>query len=850
VTGWAISPLGVVGNLRFTRTGVYAEYLLSGLPFVHLGAGWQDAVAAEHAELWRRLPSGAAISGLTVPVPTAAITRRMLHAHTAVRTATALPERARPWARAVRDWETHLAAHRLRRRIFWLSLPLDTAGAGGSRRRAWALPAGPDRDDSAALAGYRARAAELAAALPAAFVAKPASPEQIWWHWNYAASRGVWPYPLPMIDADPAARLSAAAFTPVRLDEAGAAGRGRRWRGARRDAEVYLRTFREPADGLPDAYQAVLALHRFPDSGIAWPRATIFKVLDDLSSAEAVLDWTIHSTFRPVDSAVAAAQHTLTNIGDQFRQRGPHADSDDELVRKLASGRELASELKRGTAERGVDVAIVVTVGAADPAALNAAADAVTRTYRRQSIAALRPRGGQALLWRAGCPGAETTARLGEVRNPTTTARFAKFVPLLANRLGNNSGVPLGVNITSPGLRDVVLLDLLGAPGRDHPANLVIAGSPGRGKSHCAKNLIRAWLTLGAGVHIFDPTEAREHQRALADVDGVVVIDAARPTVSLDGLRIFPYAEAAERTVDHLLPQLGFSALSPQAARLAAHLAAEARHARGIGSLGALIGYLRDLRTGRVPADDDLLTGLEGLRAQRLLAPLFDETLPVPDLAGARCVVWNFAGLALPTVDQEYTAHLHRASTPGQRAAQALYGLGADLTQSLFFARPGHPDLLVVEECAAWTHSPGGQRCANTVIRQGRKAGTGFVGISQHPITDFGVLETEFIDQRLCLGFSDAALAAATLRWCGRDLERHPDLLRNYVDNTSPVRLTDHGDDTVDDRHGRVLPGRAGEAFFLDEFGGFGKVRLFGAPTAALARAFDTNPHRAPTGER
>jgi hypothetical protein len=223
---------------------------------------------------------------------------------------------------------------------------------------------------------------------------------------------------------------------------------------------------------------------------------------------------------------------------------------------------------------------------------------------------------------------------------------------------------------------------------------------------------------------------------------------------------------------------------------------------------------------------------------------MFDDTLPVPALGSAQCVIWNFGGLQLPTVTEEYTAHLHRRTTPATRAAQALYGLGAELAQSLFFARPNRPDMLLVEECAAWTHSPGGQKCANKIIRQGRKAWTGFCAISQHPITDFAVLEDEFIDQRLCLGFTDPALAEATLRWCGRDVDRHPDLLRNYVDNTSPVRLVDHGDDAVDARHGTVIAGREGEAWFLDEFGGFGKVRLFEAPTAALAQHFDTNPFR------
>jgi hypothetical protein len=167
------------------------------------------------------------------------------------------------------------------------------------------------------------------------------------------------------------------------------------------------------------------------------------------------------------------------------------------------------------------------------------------------------------------------------------------------------------------------------------------------------------------------------------------------------------------------------------------------------------------------------------------------------------------------------------------------------VAQSIFFGRPDQPDMLVVEECAAWTNSPGGQKCANTIIRQGRKAWTGFCGISQQPIKDFAVLEDEFIDQRLCLGFKRSDIAKATLQWCDRDLDRHPELLANYVNNTSPVQLVDHGDDAIDDRYGKVIPGREGEAWFLDEFGGFGKVALFAAPTAALAARFDTNPHRA-----
>ena len=214
------------------------------------------------------------------------------------------------------------------------------------------------------------------------------------------------------------------------------------------------------------------------------------------------------------------------------------------------------------------------------------------------------------------------------------------------------------------------------------------------------------------------------------------------------------------------------------------------------------------------------------------------------DLTEVAAVVWNTAGLELPSVDEEYLAHRHERTTPRQRAGAAIYGLAADLAQSIFFSRPQPPDVLVIEEAAPLTNSPGGQKCCNRIIRQGRKSQTGFLGISQHPIKDFAVLEDEFIDQRLCLAFKDSGLAAATLQWCGRDLDRHPELLRHYVENTSPVRRLEHGDDGIDTRYGTVIGGREGEAWFLDEFGGFGKVGLFAAPTAALAAALDTNPRR------
>ncbi len=46
---------------------------------------------------------------------------------------------------------------------------------------------------------------------------------------------------------------------------------------------------------------------------------------------------------------------------------------------------------------------------------------------------------------------------------------------------------------------------------------------------------------LGAGLDIFDPGEPREHQRALADVDDLAVIDLTDPGMCIDPLRVFSY---------------------------------------------------------------------------------------------------------------------------------------------------------------------------------------------------------------------------------------------------------------------------------------------------------------------
>ena len=286
--------------------------------------------------------------------------------------------------------------------------------------------------------------------------------------------------------------------------------------------------------------------------------------------------------------------------------------------------------------------------------------------------------------------------------------------------------------------------------------------------------------------------------------------------------------------------------MSRQAARLRSHLAAETRGANGIGSLGRLIGYLRDAAARprprrRRPADR---AGGAAHRKPPAGAVRRVAAGGRPE-RGARAVVWNTAGLELPTVGEEYVAHLHDRTTPRQRAGAAVYGLAADLAQSIFFTRPDRPDVLVVEEAAPLTNSPGGQKCCNRIIRQGRKIPDrvrrhqpapdqglrGARGRVHRPAAVSGV-------QGLPAGPGHAGSGAGATwtatRSCCATTWRTP----------ARSRLSTTATTAIEHRYGTVIPGREGEAWFLDEFGGFGKVGLFAAPTAALAAALDTNPRR------
>ncbi|MBN7567161.1 ATP-binding protein [Mycobacteroides abscessus subsp. massiliense] len=871
------APRRVVGNIRFTDGGVFAEYLAYPTDFFYLGKTDQEDVADEHTLMYRYLPRLASLSGLTAYVAPQDISQAMVVG--------GLPLDARrdylnggaqgvppldgvddAWLNSIRhQWLPYFKQMPLRYRQGWLQLRLDFGRDGDNVLKSVGTKlAGTDLDDPDLIAHYRRIAAEMVSTVPALFDAQPAAAEQIWWHWNATTSQGTWRQPLPDVEYDPDAVLDESAFTPAFFDENAAELYGAD--GISEDNPL-VRIYRAPGDGIADSYQATLPLDDFAAAGLTFPRSMLFKLADDLSTDNIVINWIEDMALDPAEKMQDDLRRLNENLKDQFRQRGSASELDTQLPRQVFLTRELAGKVEEGSVERGGSAAIVFSVAAATPELVATGVKKLRAELAGAQSGFTRWRGAQKWLAHTFIPGAQAVSDINKLRHRVSSMDLGTFVPMVSSQLGDTYGVPLGLDVTMPGMPSVVLSDLLGAPTRDKGGIMTLGGDPGRGKSTTGKTLAYSWAETSARIGLLDPTQVREHERALSTVskdengkDRTLVIDVHKSRWALDCIRMarhnYEILENLKRQghkdieedmlpqpTDHLLSMTGFPADSPAGRRFQKHVNPKNLWAKGIGNSRGLIEYLRTLPADeKTSADEDLMIALEGLAADDHLRALWDQNLDVPDFAKHQILIWNVAWLDLPTNEETTTEHLHAEMTPRQRAARALYGLAVDTNMQLFYARPKEPSVLIVEECYDWINSAAGGKAAYRLMTQGRKVSAAGLFIVQNPVKVFKRIGSEFITQRLNFGFKDPDMARAVLEWCKRDLDRHPDLLKQYAKDTSPVVRANRRNKRRAHLNGTVMQGRQGEAWLLDELDNFGKLRSFIHPDPVVQATFDTNP--------
>jgi hypothetical protein len=887
-------PDTTIGNLSFTAHGVYAHYLLGGLPYYLQSTKRRIGVADRHQAFARAIPAGTWLYGLCVPQNQHQLLRAMLHGH-----------RHRPeWIAACRRMQPILARQHPRTRVYWLAMPVDAGRAGHSpvgqaaKLRDWVIGRDKDSDDS--VAAYQRLAHDIITALPEEFAPVPASEDMIDWFWRHNGWRGLFNNPLPrrrertgrldgsqlpvavFDDGDQhhhagrtlplrlcaaglaaVAVIAAAAGIPVITAAAAAlcAAAASAWLAGIRRIPSWNKALRvsSPDGHNPDSYQAILPVVDMPKAGIVFPGSEFLQALDDLDTG-ATFDFAVNLVSLSREIEFVRNDRAKGNIDDQFLQRRDVRNGDAELRLVEKQLAEYNRQLSANIDERPIQAAFVIAVGAPDAHTLDYSVKRLREELTQSGQIAIRYyRGAQTRLWAAFNPGAPNhKTGVDQFAQPTTTKKWSRFVPITSSMVGNTTGILLGFN-NSNALRSAVLLDLPGAARRNHTPCLVCAGAPGYGKSYAAKRITRGEIQRGAQAFIVDP-DIKEWETALADIDNKAVIDMAGNQFGCDPLRIFPAQVAGAYWLDYMVSMMGLDPRSIAVRRLRTILQPDARQHLGITSTAALMTYIAALQAPDGPdtrspqvvkLGDDLapiLAALQSWATYDFTQAIFDDTLPVPDLATIDVTIWLTSSLDLPTAEEMSLAHLYENLSDRKRASVAIYGMLVRLARVTFFANTERFGLIVLEEAGALLNSRAGADDAHLISRRARKHYTGMIIITQNPIKDLSRMGDEFITQQIIVPFENDDLARQVAAKLGIRLEDYPDIEAWFLAQPSPDEMRDPTavDDTDDlDPAAGPRRDRQGYGFFVDEFRRKSPIWIASEPDPALHHAYDTTPGRA-----
>ncbi|ASL12275.1 ATP-binding protein (plasmid) [Mycobacterium europaeum] len=888
-------PRTVIGNLSFTSHGVYAHYLISGLPYYLQSTKRRIGVADRHQTLAREIPAGTWIFGLSVPQNQRQLLRAMLDGHLD----------KPPWINACQQMAPVIAEQTPRNRIYWLAMPVDAGRAGHSpvgqatKLRDWVIGRDKDSDDS--VAAYQRLAHDIITALPEEFGPQPVSANMIAWFWRHNAWRGVFNSPLPRRDTTSqldTTALPAAVFDdgdqhhhggrvlPLRLIAAalalaGAAGGTAlgpalaapivalaaaamgAWSAGIRRIPSWSKTLRvsSPEGTYPDSYQAILPVVDMPKAGIVFPGSEFLQALDDLDTG-ATFDFAVNLVTLSREMEFVRNDRAKGNIDDQFTQRRDVRNGDAELIATLRQLAEYRRQLEANIDERPLHAAFLIAVGAPDHETLDYSIKRLREELTASGQIAIRHyRGAQTKLWAAFNPAAPThKTTVDQFTQPTTTKKWSRFVPFTSSMVGNSTGILLGFNRNNA-LNSAVLLDLPAAARRNRNPCLVCSGALGYGKSYAAKRITRGEIQRGAQAFIVDP--GTEWQKALVDVANKAVIDMAGNQFSCDPLRVFPPGLAGGYWLDYMIPMMSLDPHSVAVRRLRAILQADVAAALGITSTAALMKYISHIQAPTTGPDDrapqvirladDLApigAALQSWATHDFTRAIFDPTLPVPDLATLDVTIWLTGSLDLPTADEMNTPHLYERLSDRKRASVAIYGMLVRLARVTFFADSTRFGLIVLEEAAGLLNSRAGADDAHLISRRARKHYTGLLIITQNPIKDLALMGDEFITQQLIMPFENEELARQVAAKVGIRLDDYPDIEEFFLAQPSPEEMRDPTSfDELDDRPtaetGPNRAGRQGYGFFVDEFRRKSPIWVASEPDTAVHHAYDTTPGRA-----
>ena len=819
----------MAANLRWTRSGaVWADWILTGLPYGLRPVKDKHAARALHAALLRALPGEALLLGVRSGLDPAAIVTRMLDGVDLP----ACPD----WIAECEATLDSLDALGPGQRIFWLSVPLapdkpsDRAleplrAATSDLRDRLGLPrAGIPQDK---VQRRLAQAARIAESIPSAFNPLPATPAQMVWLHNHATYRGLFAdFDLPDSDETPptavlSIKTGASLAEPV-LDEGGQTDLDRKT--AARFNPLTRRYLKVADAALPDdttaSYQCLLALADVPDGGMVFPGSEIIGRIDE-SGIE--VDWALRLSVRSSASVASQNRRALRNLNEQYGQReGELSHGLNMLDRAAEDLAEYVATLESDKLEVEVQATAIFAVAGPTPDIARQQARGLGDFLAETGYKLSAPLGYQEELWWAMTPGVPSSRAVREFCQITTSRALAATVPLASARLGDAKGCVLGLNIAhGPLLADnmpcgptsVVLHDLEGASDRHVSGSAAVAGELGAGKTATLMVLAGAVIDRGGQLVIADRTAKGEWASWADAVSSAVVVNTADPQLSLDPLRVFGPRTGSRALQNFLTPLLNVAPTSERGVLLADVLDPTYLEQHQLGSAQALLAHLSD--GCPLPGAADLARLINVFARQHFGRVIFDDTVTALPLSAAAVVIRTHT-LQLPSREELEHEHLFKQLPLEKFFGRALNALIASLARTVCFADTSQLAGFVVSEAHAMTISFEGEREIVDFVRDGRKHRAVVLLDSHDPEADFGSPTLRgLIPTRILMRHRDKTMARRGLQWLDLDPDDEA-LVERVRHNTSPLGSA----------AGSVAPHRRGEATMRDMSGNVGRIKV------------------------
>lgn len=567
------------------------------------------------------------------------------------------------------------------------------------------------------------------------------------------------------------------------------------------------------------SYQGVFGISRYaPRDDYEFQNFT--GIVDQATGMDA--DFAIRFNYAPEMSDNTSLNKTLRNMDDEdYANTKTSLDAEDYEENRG----EVRSFHRAIRSDRGAVPMRVTTIFSFGSASLTVAKNrlrSIRQSYKNSGFQTLSPTGGKTELWKAMLPGSASSAMIGDLHGLSTPRLFGGYAPLRRYQLGDGVGIPFAVNIGNA-LGQIVHLDLLNPTMRGN-ASVAITGGQGKGKSHGEK-VLAEWMN-DLRQHSVMLDSQGEWANFVQTFDSHQVIDLARPTVSIDPLKLINDPKlASEMLVDLIVPMFGVAPDSEVAAAFTKYVSPEARELHP--SRNTTRGVLESIAASKDITYKPVMGTIHMMLDSPTMGAFVDPEvkgrvadLPAADLT-ARNIVFLTRGLKLPPIGKDVTAMkpLERFTVLANTAVamitdyhfNQIAGTGAFFGDEMSFYR--------------------GQEVLKPLIqdkdRTGRKFGK-FVVVGSQTAREFMDDEYRLVRKRISLGQEKADNSIEALEWA--DFPTDPHMVDQHLYDTSPL-----------DPDTNKLPkaGREGEGYFNDGVDK-GRIRILPHFRSDRARASDT----------